>query len=654
MKLKSKFSLLVFWIGFQTILLAVVLVGVFSSLLSLRNYQYELAQTRYAYKCVSAFTDSIDARGIDFDTMVEEWQGLVDECKAQFDFLITNKTRYHLGDEDLVSYTDDIASLWEAILPQLETLTQHYTTMSTAKTSSMFRNSVRESGISKALLSYKDAEDLYTIEDSMRNIREQVSTIYYANESFGEVADELSQGLSELVESRTQVLTIVAILFSLIAAVFAIIIVMLTTTRLVKRILDMQGLASRMAEKDFTESVSVRYRDEAGELLTDLNNTISSLSDFLNTVKRSSLQSETSGRSITLFAGDTATAVTEINNNIEELTHQFTDLRSAVNRSVDSIKDMSHVSQVLVKNARIQSNAIAKSHEAVVDIVRTLQGISDMAQEKTRNAQEMQMFVEDGDEKILSTNTLLSQVDGQLDEVSEIVTLINSVAEQTNLLSMNAAIESAHAGEAGKGFGVVAEEIRSLADSTGENAQRISASIYSIIDKVRQATGASKSAADAFTKISESAKGILVSLTEMSTNIENIDEKTKQLSSQTDEISTSAQKIDQHCSRLSGHQSIVSKEISAMHDIFTQSISGIEDIKLGTEDIVNRIRQVSDLSTENSRNMIKLVDRLDEFKTATDEDAYFDAPLPKGEEAVPPEDQVDADYEEPVKPKEES
>lgn len=615
MKLKSKFSLLVLWIGIQSVLLAVVLLVEFNWLIGLKNYQYELAETQFVYKSVSAFTDSIDARGIDMDTMSSEWAGLISDCKSGFSALLTDRMRYRLGDDKLKEMVDNIEGLWNTILPQLEALTGHYNTIAHAPVSGMFKNTVRTSGISQAVINYSGTENLFIITDEMRQIRDKVSIIYYSNETLNSVVTALSKDLSDLVDGISTRINIIAVVLSVISAVIVVSVVRYTTANLILRIDKIHGISSKLASKDLTVRSYSKEKDELGLLIVDLNNTLSELNDFFNVVKYSSLQSENAGQTINRYSRNAVKVTTDINSNIEILTNQFEQLKGAVDRSIDSIAEMTSVSKVLVENNRSQSAAIAESHAAVSDITATLDEISVMAKEKTQSAVEMQEFVSDGDSKVSATNSLLAQITSQLDEVSEVVTIINAIAEQTNLLSMNAAIESAHAGDAGKGFGVVAEEIRNLADSTGENAKRISASIYTIIDKVREANKTSITAAEAFTKVSVSAKDMLTALSEISGGIETIDTKTEQLFAKTNEISESAQKINSFSNQLSDQQLIVSNEISSMHSIFTKSIDGIEEIREGTADIVKRMKQVNVLSSENCQKMVELGCQLEEFKT---------------------------------------
>ena len=238
-----------------------------------------------------------------------------------------------------------------------------------------------------------------------------------------------------------------------------------------------------------------------------------------------------------------------------------------------------------------------------------------MATERCRSAEEMHDFVADGDEKITSTANMLSLITQQLGEIHDVVTIINNVANQTNLLSMNAAIESAHAGEAGRGFSVVAEEIRKLAEETAKNAKRIKTVVNNIVSSVSEANKASADASNAFAKVSLHADQVINSLKEITERINNIGSQMDNIRSKNDETAVAAEKISSFCGELAEKQQSVSADVDYMNSLFLETRKDINQIKKDTGDIVTRIRVVSDTSKESYKNMTDLENILEQFKT---------------------------------------
>ena len=274
--------------------------------------------------------------------------------------------------------------------------------------------------------------------------------------------------------------------------------------------------------------------------------------------------------------------------------------------------------ETLVQNNAGQSQAIEQSSKAVNEAVGTLGHIKTMAVERSQNAQEMHLLITDGDEKISNTNNLLEKISNQLDEIKEVITIIDNVAEQTNLLSMNAAIESAHAGEAGKGFAVVAEEIRNLAESTSENAGTIASAINGIIESVNNANISSNEASVAFRKVSDHADNVVASLRDITAGIESIDSQMQQIKIKSEEEFSAADKINEYCKKLAEQQHNVSTDVDAMNDKFFEATLAIKQIEKGTSDIVGRMKGVSQASKESYKNMTDLENILEQFKTKED------------------------------------
>lgn len=618
MKLRVKFSILSILVVIQSLGTALFITALYGRYLALSNYQYELALAKYDYEQIFGFTNKVSARGINMDEMVDQWIELLQVAEDQFEELQTNKARMYMN-----ANTDEIVSnlggLWDMLSEQLSGLTEIYENISRANVSFMFKNTASQSGIRTAIENYQDYEDLSDLNYQLKLSRERENSLDLAYDTFSSVVNSLIEEVNYIVEGQRLITSIIAIGFTLILGVVIALIIYITTRRIVERLGNLRNMAKSLSEKDFTVSLEPKgKKDEVVELQVDLNHTVSHLNDIFDEIKISASDVEHSGKSINEVAKNTSTATHEITTSVESMTQQFGTLNEAVNDSLRAISQMSTISQILVEDNHTQSNSIAQSNEAVTEVVDTLENISRMATEKTRSAEEMQFLVSDGDEKITATNNLLNAITAQLDEVGNIVNIINTIAEQTNLLSMNAAIESSHAGEAGKGFGVVAEEIRGLAENTAENAEKIEISISTIIDKVRDANHSSENASQAFAKVSESAKGLLDALRDITGGINNIDEQTKKISDQTNEISNSAAKINNHCEKLVNQQNHVTDQMKIMNSIFNHSMDGINAIKHGTQDIMVKMHEVNDMSSDSYQKMSNLELLISEFKTLND------------------------------------
>jgi methyl-accepting chemotaxis protein len=380
----------------------------------------------------------------------------------------------------------------------------------------------------------------------------------------------------------------------------------------------LQDVTEDLANKDFTVDLEPAGSVEINNLMTNLNQMIDQLNDFFVIVKTTTSKAISSGYSINDSANSTAAATAEIDSNIEKINQQFDTITQIVKDTVAVITEMNIHVDTSVQNNNDQTVAIEDSNNAVNEVVNTLEFINEMANSRSKGAEEMYDLVADGDEKISSTTGILAQITSQLEEIKEVVTIINSVAEQTNLLSMNAAIESAHAGEAGKGFAVVAEEIRTLAEETADNAKRIAKAIGAIVSSVNEANITSSEASVAFSKVSAHSKVVIQSFKDITNGIGKIDSQMHQIKQKSGVTASAADKINSYCSDLANRQKDISDQVDSMNNQFVQAMLAIRQIKQGTENIVERMKVVSSSSKESYKNMTELENVLEGFKTKSE------------------------------------
>lgn len=401
---------------------------------------------------------------------------------------------------------------------------------------------------------------------------------------------------------------------SLASSVFFIVLI----CKVLGKISILQDVTEDLANKDFTVDLEPARSVEINNLMTNLNQMIDQLNDFFVIVKTTTSKAISSGYSINDSANSTAAATAEIDSNIEKINQQFDTITQIVKDTVAVITEMNIHVDTLVQNNNDQTVAIEDSNNAVNEVVNTLEFINEMANSRSKGAEEMYDLVADGDEKISSTTGILAQITSQLEEIKEVVTIINSVAEQTNLLSMNAAIESAHAGEAGKGFAVVAEEIRTLAEETADNAKRIAKAIGAIVSSVNEANITSSEASVAFSKVSAHSKVVIQSFKDITNGIGKIDSQMHQIKQKSGVTASAADKINSYCSDLANRQKDISDQVDSMNDQFVQAMLAIRQIKQGTENIVERMKVVSSSSKESYKNMTELENVLEGFKTKSE------------------------------------
>ena len=614
MKLSHKFSIIVLLTILEIFVLTFMSLNGSKKMQEMKNLQYVQASTETQLSELINYLNRLDFWAFTAQNAYRDWEEKASELNDNFESLGNSKILKEFSPE-FRENIDALMNLWYLFKARFTEIEGFLQEIESFKFPMGYTTSFDTDGIRATAEKYPEEEDLQAILSDVEFIHEQMPAILKAENTLKKLNNTCGYDIVaqiEVEEGKFQLtLIITAILSSLILALT----IAFVTGNISKRIVKLRDMTKTLADKDFTVSIKPDGSSEMTSLMENINNMVEEINNFFIIVKTTASKAISSGYSITDSANSTAAATNGIDSSIENITQEFEKISSAVSKAIMTISEMNNHIDTLVTHNSTQVVAIEDSNKSFDEAANTLQYINSMATERCRSAEEMHDFVADGDEKITSTANMLSLITQQLGEIHDVVTIINNVANQTNLLSMNAAIESAHAGEAGRGFSVVAEEIRKLAEETAKNAKRIKTVVNNIVSSVSEANKASADASNAFAKVSLHADQVINSLKEITERINNIGSQMDNIRTKNDETAVAAEKISSFCGELAEKQQSVSADVDYMNSLFLETRKDINQIKKDTGDIVTRIRVVSDTSKESYKNMTDLENILEQFKT---------------------------------------
>ncbi len=614
MKLSHKFSIIVLLTILEIFILTFMSLNGSKKMQEMKNLQYVQASTETQLSELINYLNRLDFWAFTAQNAYRDWEEKASELNDNFEALGNSKVLKEFSPE-FRENIDALMNLWYLFKARFTEIEGFLKEIESFKFPMGYTTSFDTDGIRATAEKYPEEEDLQAILSDVEYIHEQMPAILKAENTLKKLNNTCGYDIVaqiEVEEGKFQLtLIITAILSSLILALT----IAFVTGNISKRIVKVRDMTKTLADKDFTVSIKPNGSSEMTSLMENINNMVEEINNFFIIVKTTASKAISSGYSITDSANSTAAATNGIDTSIENITQEFEKISSAVSKAIMTISEMNNHIDTLVTHNSSQVVAIEDSNKSFDEAANTLQYINSMATERCRSAEEMHDFVADGDEKITSTANMLGLITQQLGEIHDVVTIINNVANQTNLLSMNAAIESAHAGEAGRGFSVVAEEIRKLAEETAKNAKKIKTVVNNIVSSVSEANKASADASNAFAKVSLHADQVINSLKEITERINNIGSQMDNIRTKNDETAVAAEKISAFCGELAEKQQSVSADVDYMNNLFLETRKDINQIKKDTGDIVTRIRVVSDTSKESYKNMTDLENILEQFKT---------------------------------------
>jgi methyl-accepting chemotaxis protein len=257
---------------------------------------------------------------------------------------------------------------------------------------------------------------------------------------------------------------------------------------------------------------------------------------------------------------------------------------------------------------------VSQSSSAIEEMLANIQSVTQTLVKNASNVRELTEASEVGRTGLQGVAADIQEIARESEGLLEINAVMENIASQTNLLSMNAAIEAAHAGEAGKGFAVVADEIRKLAESSGEQSKTISGVLKKIKDSIDKITKSTEWVLNKFEAIdggvrtvSEQEENIVRAMEEQNAGSKQILEAIGQLNEATQMVKGGTEEMRE------GSRQVI--EESKNLEMATQEISkGMNEMAAGAEQINAAVTRVNGISGTNKESIDILVSEVSKFK----------------------------------------
>lgn len=369
------------------------------------------------------------------------------------------------------------------------------------------------------------------------------------------------------------------------------------------------------SEGDLTDRVDVRSRDEIGQIAESFNEFSEQIRQVVATMKDATDTSAALGRDLAASSSSAVGSIDTISTSVTSTQTQVETLNGEIQESASAMNQISTSISSLARSVENQSSSVSEAVSAVEEMNASIENLVRIAGEKQEQANHLLDTAQTGYEKMNDSVEAIGGIEASTNEILGMIDVINNIAGQTNLLSMNAAIEAAHAGEAGKGFAVVAEEIRNLAEQTAENSKSINTTLKSEVEKITFAGEMNRAAGDSFDHIVGEIRQVAGAMQEI---VAAMNEQ----SAASSEILHSLQTID----NLSDEVTQASKEIDTSSESVNTSLDTVSNAsrdvreqmgKVTTE--LDRIREIvtetAEHGEENVRNLSSLLEQLNRFQT---------------------------------------
>jgi len=405
-----------------------------------------------------------------------------------------------------------------------------------------------------------------------------------------QIAAELFERMNEekkTVNHELDSITAVVLAVSLFAVLMAVILGLIISRKIAKPVLVMAKAAEQIASGDLSgANIQIKSRDEIGDLARSFDKMKGNLRNLIQQVGRSTEQVAAFSEQLQAIAEQTSKASEQIASTVQEVATGSEKQARSVEESAKVIEEMSASIQQIASNAQHVTSAADQASELAA-------GGNEGVQAAIRQMNHISLTVQGLAEAVKGLGE-------RSKEIGQIVEAITGIAEQTNLLALNAAIEAARAGEQGRGFAVVADEVRKLAEQSAYSAQQIACLIAAIQEETGKVVQSMQNGME------EVTEGIEI-VNASGASFERIQKAVNNVTSQIREVSAAAR-------QMSAATDQAVRSIGQIAKIAEVTAEGVQNVSAASEEQLASMEEISVSAASLAKMALELQDAVRRFK----------------------------------------
>lgn len=369
-----------------------------------------------------------------------------------------------------------------------------------------------------------------------------------------------------------------AVGISAIVVLIAIIISFIMGRRLMQPLVKVSTIIEEIANGDINADFGMvkESNDEIGLIIEKMKELTQSLGSIVGKIRNSSDTMSANSNELNDTSSQTLAANNEISKAVEDVAEGSTGMAASISKINENLLEMSNETKDInasVDEIKNQTVAVQDSSKIMNDKIKSMQDSSHKM-----------------DEGISTISKRIETVNTTVDKVSNIVSVIEEISGETNLLSLNASIEAARAGDAGKGFAVVAQEIRVLSDNTNTELENIKQIISSLVEECRYCVQASGTIVEDNAKQKEEIKAVLDEFGSLDEQIQKTAEKADEI----EELVTAMVELNDDITKSSNSLTDVSAANAAATEEMNANIEELNAMMHGVSEMAGHMNNESD------------------------------------------------------------